>query len=111
MKRAIELLSAPLCLAVVLGSITPAGAQRPGNGGQGNPASGRHVFMRNCARCHGANGQGKIGPRLAGTSLSPGTIENAVTNGGGKMPSFKKQLSPDEVKAVAAYVRSLGGRS
>jgi mono/diheme cytochrome c family protein len=52
-----------------------------------------------------------MGPRLTGTSLSPGTIENTVTNGGKKMPPFKKQLSPTEVKAVAAYVHSLGGKS
>jgi cytochrome c oxidase cbb3-type subunit 3 len=67
--------------------------------------------MRNCARCHGADAQGTIGPRLTGTSLSPGTIENTVTNGSSKMPSFKKQLSPTQVKAVSAYVHSLGGKS
>jgi mono/diheme cytochrome c family protein len=111
MKRTIALISAPLCLAVALGSITPAGARRPRHGGLASAASGQQVYMRNCARCHGANAQGKIGPRLAGTSLSVGTIENTVTNGGSKMPSFKKQLSPAQVKAVAAYVRSLGGSS
>jgi mono/diheme cytochrome c family protein len=111
MKRTIALISAPLFLAVALGSITPAGARRPGHGDQENLVSGQQLFMRNCARCHGASAQGKIGPRLAGTSLSPGTIANAVTNGSTKMPSFKKQLSPTDIKAVAAYVRSLGGGS
>ena len=111
MKRTIALISAPLCLAVALGTISPAGARRAGHGDRENAASGRQLFMQNCARCHGAKAQGKIGPRLAGSSLSVGTIENAVTNGGSKMPSFKKQLSPTAVKAVAAYVRSLGDGS
>src|SRR5690349_20177862 len=111
MKRTIALICAPLCLAFALGGITPAGARRSGPGDQENLASGQQLFMRNCARCHGANARGKNGPRLAGTSLSLGTIENTVTNGGSKMPSFKKQLSPTEIKAVAAYVRSLGAGS
>ena len=118
MKRTIGLISAPLCLAVALGAIAPVGARRPterarsGNRSQGNLASGRQVYVQNCARCHGDDAKGKNGPRLVGKSLSQDQIEQTVTEGRPpKMPAFGNQLSPTEVKAVAAYVRSLGARS
>jgi cytochrome c oxidase cbb3-type subunit 3 len=118
MKRTIAVISAPLCLAVALGSIAPVGARRPAgrvrseHGGQKNSALGRQVYMRNCAQCHGADAKGKNGPRLVGTSLSLDEIEQTVTDGRQpKMPSFSKQLSATEVKAVSAYVRSLGAGS
>jgi mono/diheme cytochrome c family protein len=117
MKRTIGLIGAPLCLAVALASIAPVGARRPTgharsrSGGQGSVALGRQVYMQNCARCHGDDAKGKNGPRLVGKSLSLDKIEKTVTDGGSQMPSFKKQLSPTEVKAVSAYVRSLGAGS
>ena len=102
-----------LSYVVALAFVGPAGARtRHGRAGQSShQGSGRQVFMRNCARCHGASGQGKNGPQLAGKSLGQDAIEEKVTDGGGKMPSFKKQLSSDQIKAVAAYVQSLGSRS
>jgi mono/diheme cytochrome c family protein len=114
MKRMIST-SIGLSYVVALAFVGPVGARTParhGRSGQSShQGSGRQVYMRNCARCHGATGQGKIGPKLAGKSLGQDAIAQKVTNGGGKMPSFKKQLSPDQIKAVAAYVQSLGSRA
>src|SRR5438552_1452731 len=119
MKRTIST-SIGLSYVVALAFVGPVGARTPapgtrlrvGRAGQSShQGSGRQVFMRNCARCHGASGQGKNGPKLAGKSLGQAAIEEKVTDGGGKMPSFKKQLSSDQIKAVAAYVQSLGSRS
>jgi mono/diheme cytochrome c family protein len=71
-------------------------------------AAGRQVFTQNCAGCHGANAEGKIGPKLAGTSHSRSEIEHFVTHGiPPKMPAFEKKLSADQIAAVAAYVKSL----
>lgn len=118
MKRKVALIAAPLCLAVALGSIAAVGARRPtgrvrsGHGGHKDSALGRQVYMRDCARCHGADAKGKNGPRLVRTPLSLNEIEQTVTDGRPpKMPSFGKQLSSTEVKAVSAYVRSLGAGS
>jgi cytochrome c oxidase cbb3-type subunit III len=117
MKGTIALLSAPLCVAIALGSAAFVGARststRDGsdNSFQSNVASGQQVYMQNCALCHGAEGQGKSGPRLAGRSLSLDKIEKQVTNGGIQMPSFGKRLSPAEVRAVSTYVQSLGAGS
>jgi mono/diheme cytochrome c family protein len=117
MKRTIGLFAAPLCLAVALVSFVPAGARNPAarapcaQGSQADPTLGRQLFMRNCAMCHGENGEGKSGPRLAGNSLSLEAIQKKVTNGGTQMPSFGGKLSRTDVEAVSAYVRSLGAGS
>jgi len=90
---------------------TSARQDQSGQSGSSGLTVGQQVYSRNCAACHGADGKGKTGPRLVGTSLSSDAIEKKVTNGGTQMPAFKDRLSPTEIKAVAAYVRSLGGGS
>jgi mono/diheme cytochrome c family protein len=117
MKRIVSWIVGLLCVVVPLAFTGPVGARTParrahsGQSGHKGSASGRQVYVRNCARCHGADGKGKNGPQLAGKSLSPGKIEKQVTGGGSKMPAFGKQLSSTEIKAVSAYVHSLGGGS
>ena len=39
--------------------------------------------------------------------LSAAEMEQVVTDGKGSMPSFTDQLSPEEIKAVVGYVRTL----
>jgi mono/diheme cytochrome c family protein len=72
---------------------------------------GAATFKAKCAACHGAEGQGKIGPALKGTSLSADQITDVLTKGDeAKKPPHKKPisgLSADDAKAVAAYVKSL----
>jgi mono/diheme cytochrome c family protein len=80
-------------------------------GSAGGSVSGRAVFASNCAACHGASGQGGVGPALAGRSLSSGVVSSVVGSGRGLMPSFASTLSSEEVAAVAAYVSGLGGGS
>jgi mono/diheme cytochrome c family protein len=118
MKRIVSWIVGPLGVVVVLGFMGPVGARtaargvHSGHSGPKGSASGRGVYMQNCARCHGANARGKSGPRLVRTSMTLGEIEQTVTEGRPpKMPGFDKQLSSEQVKAVAAYVRSLRGRS
>src|SRR6266566_5220685 len=99
MKRMSSMIAGLLSVATALAFVGPAGARtRHGRSQQSShqgSGSGRQLFMRNCARCHGASGQGKNGPQLAGKSLGQDAIEEKVTDGGSKMPSFKKHLSPD----------------
>jgi len=72
---------------------------------------GAGVYKAKCAACHGAEGQGKIGPALKGTSLSEDQIVAVLTKGDdAKKPPHKKAmngLSADDAKAVAAYVKGL----
>jgi ubiquinol-cytochrome c reductase cytochrome c subunit len=81
-------------------------ADPDGSGGGG--VSGSSVFGSNCAGCHGASGQGGVGPPLAGRSIGRGEIAAIVGSGRGLMPSFSARLSAEEVSAVVDYVAGLG---
>ena len=72
---------------------------------------GAATFKTKCAGCHGAEGQGKVGPALKGTSLTDAQISDLLTKGddGKKAPHRKalSGLSADDAKAVAAFVKTL----
>ena len=72
---------------------------------------GGATFKAKCAACHGADGQGKVGPALKGTALSADQISDVLTKGDdAKKAPHKKpmaSLSADDAKAVAAFVKSL----
>jgi mono/diheme cytochrome c family protein len=71
---------------------------------------GGAIYKSKCAGCHGAQGEGKMGPKLVGTSLSEDDIVNVLTKGGQpKAPHTKPYKGIDEksAKQVAAYVKTL----
>jgi mono/diheme cytochrome c family protein len=73
---------------------------------------GAAVFGDNCARCHGGDGSGGIGPRLAGGRVvavypDPADQIAVVTDGRGGMPSFAGQLTEEEIAAVVEYTRTV----
>ncbi len=74
-------------------------------------ADGADIYKAKCAMCHGADGGGKVGPALKGTSLDAGKIVALLTAGDDakKMPHKKpiNGVSADDAKAVADYVKSL----
>lgn len=95
----------------------------------GDPAAltaGKAVFTQNCAACHGATGEGGIGPSLAnppywayGTG-TPEDIAFIVTKGTNGIPGLNKeakggmpawsQLGTHKIQQVTAYVHSLQGK-
>jgi mono/diheme cytochrome c family protein len=72
---------------------------------------GAAIYKAKCAACHGASGEGKMGPALKGTSLSADQIADALAKGapGKKAPHGKPMagLTADQQSAVAAYVKTL----
>jgi mono/diheme cytochrome c family protein len=75
---------------------------------------GAAIFASNCATCHGADGEGSIGPRLAGKVAQkyPDIADQiaVVTNGRSGMPSFQGDLSDAQIQQVVEYTRTdLGG--
>lgn len=72
---------------------------------------GAATYKTKCAGCHGAEGQGKVGPALKGTSLTDAQITDLITKGDdAKKAPHKKGLSglsADDAKAVATFVKSL----
>ncbi|HEY0105565.1 MAG TPA: cytochrome-c oxidase, cbb3-type subunit III [Rhizomicrobium sp.] len=75
------------------------------------------LFADNCAMCHGPSGEGDRGmgaPNLTDNEWLYGPtradIRDQIWNGhGGVMPTWGGRLAPEEIKALAVYVHSLGG--
>ncbi|GGB67326.1 c-type cytochrome [Deinococcus soli (ex Cha et al. 2016)] len=75
------------------------------------PTVGKEVFTTACAGCHGAEGQGGVGPKLAGDeklTKDPVYVHTVITKGKGAMPA-QTQLAENEVYAVANYVLNSWG--
>jgi len=72
---------------------------------------GAAIYKTKCAMCHGAMGEGKVGPALKGTKLSAADISGMLTKGaaGKKAPHGKPiaGLTAAQATAVADYVKSL----
>lgn len=92
---------------------TPADTT-PAPGGEGDVAAGKEVFASSagCTGCHtlaDAGASGTVGPNLDETKPSYELVVTRVTNGQAPMPSFKSQLTEQQIKDVAAYVSSVAG--
>lgn len=74
-------------------------------------ADGAATYKAKCAMCHGPNGEGKMGPKLAGTAVSADQIVAMLTKGDdAKKAPHKKPVagvSADDAKAVADFVKTL----
>jgi mono/diheme cytochrome c family protein len=71
---------------------------------------GAEVFAQNCASCHGAIGEGGVGPSLKGEGARKDTraVISFVKAPVAPMPKlFPGVLSESDVSAVAAYVETL----
>jgi mono/diheme cytochrome c family protein len=71
--------------------------------------SGLVVFHGKCVRCHGADGKGKAifnTPSMVTSKLTAAEMEQVIANGRAKMPAFKATLGADEIKAVAAFIKT-----
>jgi len=81
------------------------------DGGGGNPAAGKEVFVSaGCGSCHvlaDAGSTGAVGPNLDDSSPSFDKVVERVTNGQGAMPSFRDSLTEQQIADVAAYVSSV----
>jgi mono/diheme cytochrome c family protein len=71
---------------------------------------GRHLFLMNCAHCHGDDAHGDEGPDLHDLHRSDARIHEVIIAGiKGEMPSFGKKLGDPEVRELIAYLRTLHG--
>ncbi len=77
----------------------------------------QQVFTSQCAQCHGARGEGKIGPNLTDDHFlhgkKPTEIYQTITNGYVRkgMPAWGVLLGPEKVRGLASYVVSLQGKN
>jgi len=102
-------------LACVLLTVAPLAALAQGKGPVFDPAflsdkanieTGRKVWEGQCRHCHGARAYPGKAPRLKPGSLEPDFIYDRVTNGFGKMPSWKAVFSEAQRRGVVAYIKS-----
>ncbi len=71
-------------------------------------SAGRTLFLKNCAHCHGADGRGDEGPDLHGLDWTDEQIAARIRNGkAGKMTAFGGKLSPERIRQIIAYLRTL----
>jgi cytochrome c oxidase cbb3-type subunit III len=77
--------------------------------------NGKSIYDLNCVACHGASGEGGVGPNLTdeywlhGGSINEifGVIKNGVPEKG--MISWKATLKPAQIQEVSNYIYSLIG--
>lgn len=83
-------------------------------------ADGQKIFLANCTPCHGEDGKGRTpqGKKLHAKDLTVSTLANADIekqivagskdrSGSSRMPSFKTTLTPEEITALIAYLKTL----
>jgi mono/diheme cytochrome c family protein len=80
----------------------------------GDPFAGKALFVKSgCVGCHtlaDANATGTVGPNLDQAKPDFRLATARVTLGKGAMPSFKGQLSDQQIADVASYVvKATGG--
>ncbi len=71
------------------------------------------LFESNCGSCHtlaDAGTTGTIGPNLDELKPSQQAAQQQITNGGGGMPAFKGQLTPEQIDLLAAVRRPVTRR-
>lgn len=95
-----------LLVALVLAVALPVLAEGP---------DGKALYESKCAMCHGKDGVAKSTAKGAGNLNDPAWQKNnppeavakVIAEGKGKMPKYAEKLKPEEIKAVADYVKSM----
>ncbi len=97
------------------GGETPTQPTTPTEPSGGDAAAGKTVFVSaGCSSCHtlaDAGATSSVGPNLDDAKPPASLVVDRVTNGKGVMPSFKSQLSEQQIQDVAAHVSSVAGAS
>jgi cytochrome c oxidase subunit 2 len=73
----------------------------------GTSPLGQELWEGSCAKCHGAEGEGGYGPRVAGSALvqDDRALATLLHNGGIKMPPVGRDWTDEEIAAVTSYVK------
>lgn len=73
--------------------------------------AGAGLFALNCARCHGVDATGDVGPDLHQVTKTDARIQSIILNGiKGEMPAFGKRLSENDAATLLVFIRSLMGK-
>ncbi len=110
------------CLLLVLSSLSACTVERRKSDAELglNPeqASGRRVYDQHCIRCHEPySGRELQGPSLKGVfkrqyfhngmPANDDRMTDIVMFGRSKMPAFRESITPDQMRALLAYLHTL----
>ena len=93
------------CLILAAALVAPA-----------SPADdGESLYNAKCAMCHGKDGVARKMAKGSADLNDPEwqdatpleAIEKVTAEGKGKMPKFKTKLTPEQIKLIAAYIKTL----
>jgi cytochrome c6 len=93
---------ASFVIIVAFGYHIPVQAQNP-------PLTGRALFEKKCATCHGNDGtRGRWGAKnLQISKLDNDELLNTISNGRGIMPNWGKKLSASQISSIIEYIKTL----
>jgi mono/diheme cytochrome c family protein len=85
---------------------------------KGDPVSGKALFDYTCVACHYANSTvARAGPGLAGLykqktlpngpAVTDANVERLIRDGSSLMPGYRNKISPEEMRNLIAYLRTL----
>ena len=75
---------------------------------------GAALYASQCAVCHGAGGEGKIGPALKASPLDENALEKIIARGvaGTAMPALGKEdggpLKEHQIKDIVTFIKNWG---
>ena len=87
-------------------------AERETQQAAGTSPLGQELWEGTCAKCHGLDGDGEYGPRIAGSELlaDSAAIEDLLREGRGEMPPVGRHWDDTEMDALTDYLeQNLGG--
>lgn len=97
---------------IILFAMLLAGTNAHSLPAKADMAGAQAIFKAKCAVCHGAEGKGKAAmktPDFTSADVqnkSDADLSGSITNGKGKMPGYKT-MTPEQVKDMVAFIRSL----
>ena len=71
----------------------------------GDAYRGQVVYSQTCAGCHGATGEGGVGPKLDDNPISLAAVQSQIDSGGGTMPAGL--VSGRQEEDVLAYLATI----